>query len=94
MQFISDVTFIVRKPELLAGFEPKKADQVAAFFAIRANGKISKLRLVKLIYLADREFAARYDEPMLFDRLVSMPFGPANSITSKNGDLGSASIGE
>lgn len=86
----------MQKSDLLAGYEPEKAEQVAAFFTIKANGKISKLRLVKLIYLADREFAKRYDEPMLYDHLFSMPLGPVNSITLNmlNGDLGSASIGE
>ncbi len=96
MPYIAFMDIGVRRPDLLAGYEPEKAEQVAAFFTIKANGKISKLRLVKLIYLADREFAARYDEPMLYDHLVSMPLGPVNSITLNmlNGDLGSAAIGE
>jgi hypothetical protein len=84
-----------RARDLLAGYDPEKAEQVAAFFAIKAKGTISKLRLIKLIYLADRAFAGRYDEPMLYDQLVSMPLGPVNSITLNllNGDLGCPDIG-
>jgi hypothetical protein len=84
----------IRARDLLAGYDPEKAEQVAAFFAIRAGGAISKLRLVKLIYLADRAFADRYDEPMLYDKLVSMPLGPVNSITLNllNDELGQIGV--
>lgn len=85
---------ITRARDLLAGYDPEKAEQVAAFFAIKAHGAISKLRLVKLIYLADRAFVDRYDEPMLYDRLVSMPHGPVNSITLNllNDELGGIGV--
>jgi uncharacterized phage-associated protein len=59
----------------------RKAAQVAAFFARAAGGRVNVLKLSKLVYLADREFASRYDEPMLDDRLVSMDHGPVNSGT-------------
>jgi uncharacterized phage-associated protein len=62
-------------------FNVRKAAQVAAFFARAAGGRINVLKLSKLIYLADREFASRHDEPMLFDHLVSMDHGPVNSST-------------
>ncbi|WP_249225629.1 Panacea domain-containing protein [Tardiphaga alba] len=39
------------------------------------------LKLAKLLYLADREFLDRYDMPILFDKLVSMPHGPVTSMT-------------
>lgn len=65
----------------LQGFSPRKAAQVAAFFALRHGGAINILKLVKLIYLADREFTANFDRPILFDRFVSMPHGPVNSLT-------------
>ena len=58
------------KVNLLPGYDVRKAAQVAAFFAIKAGGKINKLRLVKLIYLADRQFMIRYDEPMLQRRRI------------------------
>jgi len=65
----------------LPGYNVKKAAQVAAFFIIKEGGKINILKLTKLIYLSDRSFLERYDSPILYDRLVSMPFGPVNSIT-------------
>jgi uncharacterized phage-associated protein len=58
------------------GFEEQKAAQVAAFFASQAGGEIEKLKLIKLIYLAEREFVSRYGHPMLFDELYSLPEGP------------------
>jgi uncharacterized phage-associated protein len=63
------------------GFNIRKAAQVAAFFAKNSGGSINVLKLVKLMYLADREFMKRFDLPMLWDRLVSMPHGPVNSET-------------
>src|SRR4051794_10441774 len=65
----------------LSGYNVRKAAQVGAFFAQRAGGKINVLLLSKLVYLADREFMRRYDCPILFDHLVSMPHGPVNSLT-------------
>jgi uncharacterized phage-associated protein len=62
-------------------FNRRKAAQVAAFFARAEGGRINVLKLVKLIYLADREFVLRHGEPMLDDRWVSMPHGPVNSGT-------------
>ena len=63
------------------GYNVRKAAQVAAFFAEKEGGDISVLKLVKLIYLADRESLDKYDYPLLFDQFVSMPHGPVNSIT-------------
>jgi len=63
------------------GYKTRKAAQVAAFFAIKAGGVISLLKLVKLLYLADREHLAKYDLPILFDCFVSMPHGPVVSMT-------------
>lgn len=75
----------------MADFSIRKAAQVAAFFALKSNGQINVLKLTKLAYLADREFMSRYDEPLLFDCLVSMPHGPVDSLTYNyiRGDLSS-----
>ena len=62
-------------------FNVRKAAQVAAFFAIKERGEIFVLKLVKLMYLADRKFMELYDVPILHDQLVSMPHGPVNSIS-------------
>jgi uncharacterized phage-associated protein len=66
---------------MAAWFNVKKAAQVAAFFALRQGGQIHVLKLVKLIYLTDREFMRRYDVPIIGDKLVSMDHGPVNSLT-------------
>jgi uncharacterized phage-associated protein len=66
---------------LMSGYDVAKAAQVAAYFAIKSGGQINVLKLSKLLYLAEREYMRRYDEPMFYDRLVSMPDGPVASIT-------------
>ena len=72
----------VRKRTMkLPHFKILKAAQVAAYFALKEGGKINVLKLTKLIYLADRNHLEKYDTPILFDRFVSMPHGPVNSIT-------------
>jgi uncharacterized phage-associated protein len=63
------------------GYNVRKAAQVTAFFAKKEGGEIAVLKIAKLLYLADREFMARYDFPILFDYLVSMPHGPVTSLT-------------
>lgn len=65
----------------LPGYDIPKAAQVVAYFALKSGGSINVLKLSKLVYLAERESMKRYDAPMFFDRLVSMPDGPVASIT-------------
>ncbi|MBO6512098.1 MAG: SocA family protein [Roseibium sp.] len=62
-------------------FETKKAAQLVAFFCSKQGGEIDVLKLVKLVYLADRAFMAECGYPITNDKHVSMPHGPANSIT-------------
>lgn len=62
-------------------FTARKAAQMAAYFADRAGGRIKVLKLMKLLYLADRESMKRYGEPISFDRYVSMDYGPVLSQT-------------
>ncbi|MGO9743193.1 MAG: Panacea domain-containing protein [Roseiarcus sp.] len=64
-----------------SGFDPRKSAQVAAFFALKNGGVINVLKLMKLMYLSEREYVNRYDLPMLFDKLISMRNGPAMSDT-------------
>lgn len=61
--------------EPLVGFRSKKGAQVAAFFAAKER-PMEKLKLIKLIYLSEREFVSTYGEPMLYDELFSLPHGP------------------
>lgn len=63
------------------GYKERKAAQTAAFFAIKQGGSINVLKLAKLLYLAERESMERFDEPLFYDRLVSMDHGPVTSIS-------------
>ncbi len=62
-------------------YSEKKATQVAAYFIYREGGQIKILKLMKLMYLAERKSLSRYGEPMMGDKLVSMNHGPVLSIT-------------
>lgn len=62
-------------------FNSKKSAQVAAFFCAKQGGSIPVLKLVKLIYLSDRQFMAECGFPITNDKHVSMPHGPVNSRT-------------
>lgn len=59
----------------------RKTAQMAAFFIKQQGGKISILKLQKLLYLADRESMKRHNFPMTMDRMVSMTYGPVLSGT-------------
>lgn len=73
-------------------FNDKKAAQVVAFFCEKEGGAIDVLKVVKLVYLADRQFMDECGFPITNDRHVSMPHGPANSLTLNfiDGNLESA----
>lgn len=62
-------------------FCEKRAAQTAAFFIHHAGGTIEILKLMKLMYLAEREALARYGESITGDVLVSMKHGPVLSKT-------------
>jgi len=62
-------------------FDERRAAQIVAYFIQLHGTSLSILKLVKLVYLADRESLHQYGEPISFDELVSMPFGPVPSQT-------------
>ncbi len=78
-------------------FNEKKAAQAAAYFLYRSGQamQMSVLKLMKLLYLAERRSYEVYCEPMIGDRLVSMPHGPVLSITYNhmNGEMESVEGG-
>ncbi len=57
-------------------FTARKIAQMSAFFAQKEGGRINILKLIKLLYLADRESMARYGTPISFDYAYSMDKGP------------------
>ena len=62
-------------------FQEPKAAQAAAFMLYKANGRLEVLKLMKLMYLAERESFSRFGECLTGDALVSMPHGPVLSMT-------------
>lgn len=68
-------------------FDEKRTAQAAAFLLHRAGGRLPVLKLMKLMYLAERESLKRYGEPISGDKLVSMPQGPvlSNTLNLMNG---------
>lgn len=62
-------------------FTARKVAQMAAVFARHQGGNINVLKLMKLLYLADREAMRRYGLPISFDSIVGMPHGPVLSQT-------------
>ena len=66
---------------MITWFNERKAAQVVALFCEQEGGVIAVLKLMKLVYLSDRESMARTGFPITNDQFVSMPHGPVNSMT-------------
>ncbi|WP_447922253.1 Panacea domain-containing protein [Achromobacter aegrifaciens] len=67
-----------------ASYDETKASEVAFYFLMRAkksNMTITKLRLVKWMYLAERAAYEKFGEPLTGDALCSLKHGPVPSVT-------------
>jgi uncharacterized phage-associated protein len=62
-------------------FDEKKATEAAAFLLKMRGGRMSYLKLIKLLYLADREALRKWGFSVTNDYHVSMPHGPVVSNT-------------
>lgn len=62
-------------------FDERVAANVAAAFLRLSGGDLNILKLMKLMYLAERKSYAQFAEPIIGDRLVAMPKGPVLSMT-------------
>lgn len=62
-------------------FREKKTTQAAAILIQRNGGKIPYLKLLKLLYIADRKSLEETGFPITFDTYVSMKYGPVLSTT-------------
>ncbi|HEX2897938.1 MAG TPA: Panacea domain-containing protein [candidate division Zixibacteria bacterium] len=62
-------------------FREDKVTQVAALFLKMSGGHMNHLKLMKLLYLADRESLIKWGRPIVFDYYVSMGQGPVLSQT-------------
>ena len=76
-------------------FNEKKAAQAAAYFLLRAGSTLDVLKLMKLLYLAERRSFEKFGQAMIGDNIVSMPHGPVLSRTYNhmNGELPSGEGG-
>ncbi len=61
---------------MLIRLDITKLTQAAAFVLRRHNGFITRIRLLKLLYIADRELLAQIRRPLTGDEPVAMDFGP------------------
>lgn len=62
-------------------FNERKAAQAAACLLHKAGGSLSVLKLMKLMYLAERRSLKKYGDTITGDAFVSMPHGPVLSMT-------------
>ena len=65
--------------KMLLEFDYKKATQAINYLTKKEGGQIDKLKLIKLIYLADRYHLRRYGRPMANDTYFAMRLGPVGS---------------
>jgi uncharacterized phage-associated protein len=62
-------------------FSEKRVSQMAAYLLNKRGGRMAYIKLLKLLYLAEREAMAKWGESISGDRFVSMPHGPVLSQT-------------
>ena len=60
-------------------FNERKATEAAARLLKLRGGRMSYLKLIKLLYLVDRDALLRWGEPVTTDRYFSMKYGPVVS---------------
>jgi uncharacterized phage-associated protein len=60
-------------------FDERKAADAAAFLLQLHGGTMNHMRLIKLLYAAERESLKRFNRPIVGDRYVSMDHGPVVS---------------
>jgi len=59
----------------------QKTTEAAAFLIHLSGGRMRYIKLLKLLYYADREAFARWERPITYDNYVSMDYGPVLSST-------------
>lgn len=66
---------------MILTFRQEAATQAAARLLHRSGGKLPYMKLLKLLYLADRKALLELGRPITFDRYVCMKHGPVLSQT-------------
>lgn len=69
----------------------KKATQALNLFARKKEGRINKMKAIKLVFLADRLHLRKYGRPIVGDIYWAMKLGPVGSLTKNVADLSSIS---
>lgn len=69
----------------------KKATQALNLLARKKDGKINKMKAIKLIFLADRLHLRKYGRPIVGDMYWAMKLGPVGSLTKNVAELSSIS---
>jgi len=67
----------------------KKATQALNLLARKKDGKINKMKAIKLIFLADRLHLRKYGRPIVGDMYWAMKLGPVGSLTKNVAELSS-----
>ncbi|MFM8333249.1 MAG: Panacea domain-containing protein [Candidatus Methylumidiphilus sp.] len=62
-------------------FSEQRVAQMAAYLLHKAGGRMEYIKVLKLLYLADRTAMGRWGESISGDHFVSMPHGPVLSQT-------------
>ena len=69
-------------------YHSELATQIAAYFLLREGGTMATLKLMKLMYLADRDYLLKYGSLLTGDAYASLPHGPVLSQTLNAARLG------
>lgn len=62
-------------------FSAEKATQAAAFLLGKSKGSMNYLKLIKLLYFAERTYLLRFDSLIVGDKFFSLKLGPILSNT-------------
>ncbi|MFH1671244.1 MAG: Panacea domain-containing protein [Candidatus Portnoybacteria bacterium] len=73
------------------GTSYKKATQALNLLARKKDGKINKMKAIKLIFLADRLHLRKYGRPIVGDIYWAMKLGPVGSLTKNIAELSNIS---
>ena len=60
-------------------YDHKKATQAILWLLHKHGGTLNKVKLVKLLFWADKEHVIRYGRPIVGGQYYAMPHGPASS---------------
>ncbi|MBU2633223.1 SocA family protein [Patescibacteria group bacterium] len=72
----------------------KKGVQAINYFARKKDGRINKMKALKLIYFADRYHLRKYGRPVVGDTYWAMKLGPVGSNSLDVANLSENSLGQ